>query len=437
MPAKTRRATATRSTRNTLLSAQPGIASFARSVKSSQRASTSLKRKLEETGDDGNIAVLDSTCHEKTIPAKRSKPTIREDAIIAIEKQEPTISTPLIARPAEYHDLIGLNSAFLSAVSLHFAHNGPSAPANLKELLPSIERIWKKRKVVTRDIQKLLHLQKETRGNVSKADATSTTPQFALTGYKAQFFLERADKAGAVGSASTALKEADLNQQFAENLEAYWEQTTQKPTGGVTGSDFHQNIPLDPIRNSKKTVKPTLAKGQRTLDQLIGTKPTPVGPEKSLEEKSASSLNSTATVDRRSGLMERIKNKSLRQSKLPPPLSKEEMLEKRAAGRIPEIANVLFLLTPSISSDDGMTKSITPAKKAYTMNNITQIIGDSMRTPIPQEEVEICLNLLSESALGKGWVSIVTTTGARSVVLKTGGQISLRAIQEKSACLSP
>lgn len=53
--------------------------------------------------------------------------------------------------PAELLNLLALHSSFLTALSLHYAHNGTSTPADLRDLTASITLVWKQRQVTYDD----------------------------------------------------------------------------------------------------------------------------------------------------------------------------------------------------------------------------------------------------------------------------------------------
>lgn len=58
--------------------------------------------------------------------------------------------------PAELVNLLALHSSFLTALSLHYAHNGTSTPADLRDLTASITLVWKQRQVTYDDIRLLM-----------------------------------------------------------------------------------------------------------------------------------------------------------------------------------------------------------------------------------------------------------------------------------------
>ncbi|OAL75221.1 hypothetical protein A7D00_0819 [Trichophyton violaceum] len=448
MAVKTRRATTTRASTARLPTKQPGITAFSRVGKAGTRTASSketlsLKRKIEEPGQgDSELVQQISPSDEKT-SAKRSKvesttekdePSAQPQVEYFTDASTERASVPLSptdsshsGRPSEFLDLVDLNSAFLSALSLHFAHNGSMAPANIRDLLSSTERIWNKRKVALQDIQRVLHIQGLCR--------SSSQPQsgLILTSYETNTFVER--KEGALSSKSSGtspLNDKALKAEFLANLESYCDDkgdNYEKPS-----RDLFRTIPLAPIHLSKGSAK--AARGQKTIEELFGSrKSKPLLTREPYKKQPAPLKESTSTNSRRNGLLERMKMKALRQSKLPPPPSKDVILKQTALGRISEVINVLLLLSPLNCKIDDATSYSTALRKSYTMDLIIQRIEDSMRTPASREEIETCIEILSQSKVARDWVTIVKTSQMKSVVLRSDRRPSPAEITNESMSL--
>ncbi|EEQ30607.1 hypothetical protein McanMca71_000694 [Microsporum canis] len=439
MAIKTRTATATRSTTARLPTKQPGITAFTRVGKAgAQVASTKdtifRKRKLEESTQGDSEPVLQICPFDET-PTKRSKTekqTRKHEnpaIFLAEDTSEPSVGTPSTPpnhgepsskQPIEFLDLVDLNSAFLSALSLHFAHNGPTAPANLREILSSTERIWNKRKVAVQDIQRVLYIQGLCPSSVSSNPGLTSQNEFKLTSYGTNTFLERSERPASSKSSNTLpLNDLALKAEFLANLEYYWEENIKEDNNRASSQDILRNIPLATIYPSKGPVKPLDKGGQRTIDQLFGAlKSKPMLTREPYTKKPGPMKDSVTTSNRRNGLLERMKMKALHQSKLSPPPSKEIVLKQTAVGRISEVINVLLLLSPLGSKIDD-TMGTSPSRKSYTMDLIIQRIEDSMRTPASKQEIEACIDILSQSTVAKDWVTIVKTNQVKSVVLRS------------------
>ncbi|WEW60470.1 hypothetical protein PRK78_005956 [Emydomyces testavorans] len=324
-------------------------------------------------------------------------------------------------RPSSYYELIALYSSFLRALSLHAAHNGITAPADLREFLPNMERVWKKRKVVTEDIQRLLYVG----NNGLKSGTSQPTARFRLIDYETRVLLERLGASNPGDLAHGPLNEQELSTEFERNLECIWlEQNTK-----ISGFDCLRDIPLAPIYKIPKTflsirrqkaseIRLSIAKAAHAVDNT---------------KEKAPSHKRSCTADRRNALLERIKGKALRQSTLAPPPSKKAIIQRAAAGHIPEVVNVLLLLSPSAST--GLDTSPSHEKKAYKLDTIVQNIRDSMRNPVSKEHISTALDILARPEVSGGWITIVSVNSMKSVVLRSSRNVSPQDIKNKAAKL--
>ncbi|RJE21311.1 hypothetical protein PHISCL_06354 [Aspergillus sclerotialis] len=321
-----------------------------------------------------------------------------------------------LTRPTVYYDMINLHSAFLKALTIHTAHNGVSNPADLREFLPSVQRIWKKRKVVVKDLQRLIWIWNQ--GTQSK----STGYSYRVANYGlGKVCLERV-----VGE--VRVDENQLQDMFERQLDLLWEKANiEDGEGNEKGEEFIETLGVSPIHESL-TCFTTFRKGQQRLQDLKGgvirlkteklrTEPEDDGAPKQTETASA----------RRQGLWDRIKNKQLRQSKLPPPPSKEMLLHRAAAERVEEVAGTLAMLRPDYV-ESGPKGIIAAQRKPFRLDTIVQRVQDSMQTPISPREVEICIELLAQPNIAGQWVNIVTVNQLKSVVLKSCTDISFKEI---------
>lgn len=453
-----------------LLPNQRRIQTFTRAVKpgvtlDGSENTLSLKRKLDEREIDENGRVARSEAPNlTTLSANQSKrcaaslvpKTLANSATLRINTVRPNPSAPnpsekviTLSPPKEdecrksegniqsaaSNDFISLHSSFLSALSLHFAHNGSSAPVDLKQLLPSVERIWKRRKVVTEDIQRLLYVLGES-GSLLECSGGVSFTRFRLANYgPGKTCLERVDVKGQRELSLGPLNEAELGRKFSQNLERIWQRNLETCGGQETNNDLVQAIPLAPIHCSTLAFT-ALRKGhQRWLDLSAGSvRLRACNSEGDFAKSLALAKGSNGTLDRRKGLIERIKTKELRQSKLPPPLSKEMLALRSASERIEEVVRILILLRPLASVDVGLSYTL-PQKRPYRLEIIIQNIQDSTRNPISKQEVETCLRILAEPSVAGDWVAIVTISELKSVVLRSGKDVSLRDIRMKVANL--
>ncbi|EEH37497.1 hypothetical protein PAAG_07915 [Paracoccidioides lutzii Pb01] len=352
--------------------------------------------------------------------------------------------------PQSFHDLIALHSSFLSALSLHYSHNGRSTPADLNLLLPSTEKIWKKRKVHREDLQRLLYILESDTEPACKGDDKSndSSMTFRIVNYGIRkTCLEFMDPENSrtpkknKNNFGPPFDEAELNAKFRINLQRIWRSSTHNQS--PSGTHPPPAIPLAPIHDSTTAFTSLRIGQQRLLDfkrGMVGLKTAATGPESgsSKDGKGVSVTSSPTAASRRSGLLQRIQNKQLKQTTLAPPPSKEAILRRSAVGLVEEVVGVLILLRPASSSAPASSASsassnsssspISPAtittapsrKKPYRWNTIIQNIRDSLRCPISKQEAEACLDLLAQPSVAGEWVSIVTVNRIKSVVLRSG-----------------
>ncbi|PGH02935.1 hypothetical protein GX51_04391 [Blastomyces parvus] len=358
-------------------------------------------------------------------------------------------------RPESYYDLTSLHSSFLTALSLHYAHNSPSTPADLNQLLPCIEKIWKKRKVEKQDLQRLLYiLESDSKTSADKGDP-SPSMRFRIAKYGVgKTCLELLNPNTSRNTFGPPFNEAELNNRFTCNLECIWRGKLESSDQQRSNIDFLRTLPLAQIHDSTITFHTLRSGQQRLLDfqrGTLGVKAALDGPASGKCDEAAAararSSGGTGTAGRRSGLLQRIQNKQLKQTTLAPPPSKEAILRRSAIDLVEEVIGVLILLRPSCSSasssllsgERGSLSSATAVapshKKPYRWNTIIQNIRDSLRCPISKQEAEACLDLLVQPSVAGDWISIVTVNRIKSVVLRSGSDISPQEIGVRVARL--
>ena len=395
---------------------QAGIQGFTRAVKAGTRENTgkaalSLKRKLGDVEEGDVLEVKVPRLEETASPATKCV------VLPPLEGEENSVPIDVPEEPAAYRDFVALHSSFVKALSLHFSHNGSTAPANVVDLYPTIERVWKKRKVTIDDIQRLLYIQEQSK-------PTSCSVKYRISDDGKTCCVERIDTAPQTAKAQFRLpvNETELAARFSQNLDDFCQkqETEFAP----------QNIPLATIHKSGAALTPRNFIRQQLLDIRAGTIKLKVIDTTQKSKDAAATARGSKVVNRKSSLLQRIQAKSFQQSRLPPPPSKETALRRAAVERIPEVLNVLLLLTPPITSTAGLSPN-SPPKKPFRWETIIQNIQDSMRNPIAKAEVEACLDILSQKEVASDWVQIIALSRFKSVVLRGGLAISSREIIQK------
>ncbi|PGH21569.1 hypothetical protein AJ80_03129 [Polytolypa hystricis UAMH7299] len=437
---------------------QQGIQAFAKAVKAGDAtradgkgAVSQKKRKLDEAQLESQEQIVETVTSTRSSKiAKLNQPSTNSESTAPTLLRKPPRSSisdapkstnrnptnndaeedlEIDELPECLDDIVGLNTSFLTALSLHYTHNSLSAPADLRELLPSTEKIWKKRKVTIEDMQRLLHVL----GLDDERCATFRLCNYGL----GKFCIEILDINGPKDSFGPPFSETHLNDKFTRNLERIWRRNGAKTYDEDQDETFLRSIPLAPIHNSTTSFTSLRTGRQRLLDLTAGTLKLKGGKQEIKQRGSKSAASKpTVTLDRRNGLLQRIQSKQLKQSKLGPAPSKEALLRRSAADRVHEAVGVLMLLRPS-SYMDAELNSASPQKKPYQLDAIIQMIQDSMRNPVSKEELVACLEILTQPSVAGDWINITTISTRKYVVLRSGknispGEISLRVTELKA-----
>ncbi|KAL1998159.1 hypothetical protein VTN02DRAFT_6747 [Thermoascus thermophilus] len=207
---------------------------------------------------------------QRSLPPSRSLPVLAETDPASTSSTSSSSPTP--TPPPSFDDLLRLHRAVVQALSLHFAHNGPATPADLREFLPSVGRIWKKRKVVTTDLQRLIRVWDDEDEPDEEGDGGSTVPRFRIANYGlGKVCLERV---GGQSVPAGPLNEHELQERFARKLEGVWRRVVDASSSSTQPDrdDFLEKLPLAPIHESF-TPFTSLRKGQQRLQDLKGVGP--------------------------------------------------------------------------------------------------------------------------------------------------------------------
>jgi len=320
--------------------------------------------------------------------------------------------------PTELLDLINLHTSFLTALSLHRAHNGAHSPADLRLLCPDVARAWGKRKVMLNDIQKILGvLNSATTDDIVHKDRP--IGRLSLSDYgHGKICVEVETAIGRREEVARPLDENRLNDIFARNLRMLWEE--HKSIEGTSTTTFIQNLPLETtsICSSLAKTSPLLAKGQRRLEDLR----TGIILKKQAEREKIITLQVTDDNGRKPTLLERLKAKELRQSTLPAPPSKAELSRNAALHRLEEVVSVLSLLTTSTS--------VGQQRVSFTLPTVLGKLRDSFKTPMSKEEGETCVRLLA-SSIAPEWLKVVRMGKVDAIVVNRDNRPSDLDIRER------
>ncbi|KAF1981326.1 hypothetical protein K402DRAFT_398605 [Aulographum hederae CBS 113979] len=354
--------------------------------------------------------------------------------------QDVAMEDALPDMPPDLHHLMHLNAAFLSAYALHIAHHGSVAPVDLRQLLPSVAKAWGRRAVQVHDIRLCLgvaHLK-------ASVGRTCSSP-FQLTDYgNAKICLEvvpqRRDE-----MSTSPVDEDSLNSIFEERLAKAWEDYCTSCTGGYSVSLFIDQIPLAPITPSSSLAKagPSLTKGHRRLEAILGPRDRNPDAEHTLQTSSSTSSlgitpqgtkietppssSSPATAapsSRASSLLSRILAKQSHAATLPSPPTKAELARLAALHRCEEVLRILDLV--AANKVGGVQRA------SFSVDGLIQSVQGSMRSQLSKEEVLQVLEVLDRE-IAVGFVKMVKVGAVSGVVVDRSMRPKEGVVRERLA----
>ncbi len=310
--------------------------------------------------------------------------------------------------PDELQDLVYLHSSFLTALSLHYAHNRSMTPADLRNLCPGVETVWRKRRVTTQDVRRILALEQNN-------GQEESGPLYLSDYGSGKICVEIADSHHSQGAQRRPINEEALNTKFLQTLTQYWKSHCKSSQSDpACPKTFIATLPLQPVIPcaSLSNLTPLLSKGQRRLEDLKAgaikaqqrTLHTTTANSRSLPQQKPK-----PPTARSFDLFSRLKAKQLHQSTLPSLPSSTLLARKSALQRLPEIAPVLESLALSSkkhANDDAVAEVFRSkvAHVSFTMPTLVQHLQMSLRNPIGKEEAGRCVRLLAEVA--PEWVGV-------------------------------
>lgn len=311
-----------------------------------------------------------------------------------------------IELPTELLDLINLQSSFLTALSLHYAHHGSLTPADLRVLRPSIERSWGKRRVSTDDIRRILGILHvdgplEASETVQKGQRVLSISDYG----NGKICVEIAENSRDDGGHRRPVDEETMRTLFTKTLTRLWEQYTKSVDDSPNIDVFLSQLPLASISicSSVAKISPLIAKGQQ---RLLDLKAAALNAQKRnisiTKDDKISSQTPKALNKRSQTLLDRILTKQLQQAALPPGPSPELLARKSALQRLEEIIPVIEILTSSGSKTQNPNR-VEVQTFSFTMPTLVQHLQTSLRNPISKDEVERCVTLLVEE-VAPSWI---------------------------------
>lgn len=347
----------------------------------------------------------------------------------------------------ELRDLVDLHSSFLTSLSLHYAHNGSPVPADLRVLRLAIERSWRRRRVSSDDVRRILGIQQDTLPDEHYARASKSTGVLSLSDYgSGKICIEMDAHVQDPGSRRRPLDEEALNIRFADNLMRQWNIYRKS---GASAVAFISQLPLAPITlcASVSKISPLLAKGQRRLEDLkagaIRAQQNSSKPPTSRSTSDSTLTPKVATAPaRNNSLLSRIRAKQLHQSTLAPPPDQASLHRKSALQRLQEVIPVLEILTASASRsisisspapdppDKAESKPAPAGTYSFTMPTLVQHLQMSLRNPIAKEDAIRCVRLLA-AEVAPGWVGVREVGKVVGVTVRRGREVGREEVARR------
>ena len=346
--------------------------------------------------------------------------------------------------PAELVNLLALHSSFLTALSLHCAHNGASTPADLQDLTASVTLVWRQRKVTYDDMRLII-------GVLNYGPDGSNNP-YHLSDYgRGKIVLEIKEDSPMLDG-MTGVSEQVLTDMFKEGLDALWSQwcisqkmasrpiaTPKRGRGRPKKADTKQvhleallddtsmskflaRLPLADIETcaSLNAIAPLQEKGRKRMRefkesvqhgrsqkkrQVSGKENDPTISQQTPAQPAQPKITEFAAV-RKTNLLDRILAKQ-EAAKCGPAAPTPVELQRRAAlQRSEEVLGVLSLLC---ASRPGMRVS-------FSTTTVLQQLRGSIRSPISKEEALKCIEVLANE-VAPGYVSMLNMGAISSVVV--------------------
>ncbi|KAI4630229.1 hypothetical protein J4E80_001163 [Alternaria sp. BMP 0032] len=347
--------------------------------------------------------------------------------------------------PAELVNLLALHSSFLTALSLHYAHNGTSTPADLRDLIASTTLVWRQRKVTYDDIRLLI-------GILDHGPSGNNNPYYLSDYGRGKVCIEIKDSSPMMNG-MTHMNEEGLQDMFKEGLDTLWTQwcTSQKmmsrpiavPKRGrgrpkkadikqacmdtflddTSMSKFLSQLPLAEVTTceSLTALAPAQEKGRKRLREFKEsvqqgraqkkTRPSvgkenemPMGQNQQIQPAQPK-ITEFAAV-RKTNLLDRILAKQEAAKAGPAAPTPAELQRKAALQRTPEVIGVLSLLCANRPG----------SRVSFSTTTLLQAIQGSIRSPISKDEAMKCVEVLA-SEVAPGYVSVVSMGSISSVVI--------------------
>ncbi|KAK2624914.1 hypothetical protein QTJ16_005283 [Diplocarpon rosae] len=346
-----------------------------------------------DTPTKGARSLLDRFCITSKTPTKSPFSFNSSSSELIASTPLYDYLAPSADLPAELLDLINLHVAFLTALSIHYAHNGTHSPADLRNLCPDVARAWGKRKVTFEDIRRIIGI---LNSNIPETSTDHRLSRLSLSDYGHGKICIEIKTLGMSGRIARPINEDLLNEAFERGLSIAWKESANE----LAAQDFIEKLPMEPIAkcSSLAKISPLLTKGQRRLEDLRA----------GIKIKDSVKVKVDDTAGSKLTLLERLRAKQIHKVALPVPPSKAESARRAALGRIDEVVAVLVILSTSTS--------IGQSRISFTLPTVIGKLRDSFKTPISKEEADTCVRLLA-AEIAPEWLKLVRMGKVEALVV--------------------
>lgn len=305
---------------------------------------------------------------------------------------------------------MGIHKSFLKALSVHYAHNGLSTPAELKRLLESTTRIWKRNKVQEEDIRRILALY-EIAADYKVLLAPEILQKNGPFRLISTSLASHIEYVGEMSNPSPAFNSHCLQVLFEADLQALViSSRTESKLSFLAGP--LSSFPVLSVSVGSQTVANQQKLRALRSEVLFGESKSQ--PQKILEERDSDTEHGVdppipvSVKSRTQSLFDRVKQKHLANmatSRSTP----TTILRRHAIGHIAEVIEILRMkqqqkIGTGFISSVHVSPSKARARTSFSVGQLVREIQNSLSVPMGEHEIRTCLKILAEEIPGF-WVT--------------------------------
>jgi hypothetical protein len=332
--------------------------------------------------------------------------------------------------------ILALHENFLKALSIHFAHNGLSAPAELSGLLKTVTCLWKKYVVRTADIQRMLALYEIS---VEQDQSATFRPDCNVAHREGPFQLTASGAPGnrrvcveyvgardlyAAPGMRSPFSEKDLQHLFELDLLCLYRASRHKSNTHLSFlSGPLAGFPLlsctlgtqSAIRQDKSSARRieilSISNASQQRQQKKPSTQAVAFPETTDKTEIEAAK---AVMSRTKSLFDRIAAKQAVETSSGAPTA-ANILRRHAVGRISEIVEILRMKQHQksggrnhlLSNTNGSSPTKLGQRVSFSMKQLQIEIKDSASVPLGDEEIKLSLKMLAEQDSTKKWLKLL------------------------------